>query len=350
MSTRLPGIGNKDIHPGLVFDRGFRDTDATAKARHVERVADLARPADYRSSFDRWKSSLTSLRRSEDGSGSTQFVEFRTLGRLVIGLGAASCIETSVTLHKVYGVPYLPGSAIKGVARRFTRQALGDSWAEGSFGFDTLFGEAGDDDSFRGVVSFHDAFPTPDSWRLEPDTITVHHSKYYTAPSPAPPSDSDNPIPVPLLSVTGTFVLPLTGPLAWVEVAKKILALALLEGGIGAKTSIGYGRMAITEPAEPVAPVPSAARLPEASPRNPEWPEMLACTLTLPDVRPGQREFAKGRHILEDGRQIFITALNTTEGIKSIRRSNRGLGPARCELKHQGRGHYHAIKMTPLET
>jgi len=39
--------------------------------------------------------------------------------RLVVGLGAASVYETSMTLHHIYGIPYLPGSAIKGVTRSY---------------------------------------------------------------------------------------------------------------------------------------------------------------------------------------------------------------------------------------
>ena len=39
--------------------------------------------------------------------------------RLIVGLGAASVYETSMTLHHIYGIPYLPGSAIKGVTRSY---------------------------------------------------------------------------------------------------------------------------------------------------------------------------------------------------------------------------------------
>ena len=37
--------------------------------------------------------------------------------RLVVGLGGAAVYETAMTLHHVYGIPYLPGSAVKGVTR-----------------------------------------------------------------------------------------------------------------------------------------------------------------------------------------------------------------------------------------
>ncbi|GAB4440171.1 MAG: hypothetical protein Kow00120_08220 [Anaerolineae bacterium] len=40
-----------------------------------------------------------------------------TESRLVVGLGADSVLETSLTLHRVYGYPIIPGSALKGLAR-----------------------------------------------------------------------------------------------------------------------------------------------------------------------------------------------------------------------------------------
>ncbi len=39
--------------------------------------------------------------------------------RLIVGLGLPSPLETGITLHHLYGFPYLPGSAIKGVTRNW---------------------------------------------------------------------------------------------------------------------------------------------------------------------------------------------------------------------------------------
>jgi len=39
--------------------------------------------------------------------------------RMVIGLGASHPQETSMTLHHIYGIPYIPGSAIKGATRHY---------------------------------------------------------------------------------------------------------------------------------------------------------------------------------------------------------------------------------------
>ncbi len=40
-----------------------------------------------------------------------------TATRLAVGLGAGSVLETSLTLHRIYGFPIIPGSALKGITR-----------------------------------------------------------------------------------------------------------------------------------------------------------------------------------------------------------------------------------------
>lgn len=37
--------------------------------------------------------------------------------RLALGIGGASVYETSITLHHIYGIPYIPASAVKGIVR-----------------------------------------------------------------------------------------------------------------------------------------------------------------------------------------------------------------------------------------
>ncbi len=46
--------------------------------------------------------------------------------RLIVGLGLPSSLETGITLHHLYGFPYLPGSAIKGVTRGWKLQQTAD--------------------------------------------------------------------------------------------------------------------------------------------------------------------------------------------------------------------------------
>ena len=39
--------------------------------------------------------------------------------RLIVGLGSENVQETNMTLHHIYGIPYIPGSAVKGVLRHW---------------------------------------------------------------------------------------------------------------------------------------------------------------------------------------------------------------------------------------
>lgn len=50
----------------------------------------------------------------------------QVMWRLVVGLGLPSPLETGITLHHLYGFPYLPGSAIKGVTRAWRMQRIAE--------------------------------------------------------------------------------------------------------------------------------------------------------------------------------------------------------------------------------
>src|SRR5579875_2121812 len=39
--------------------------------------------------------------------------------RMVVGLGGESVLETNITLHHLYGLPIVPGSALKGLTRAY---------------------------------------------------------------------------------------------------------------------------------------------------------------------------------------------------------------------------------------
>ncbi|MBO0800935.1 MAG: type III-B CRISPR module RAMP protein Cmr6 [Blastocatellia bacterium] len=222
----------------------------TVKAQLVEEAAAIIEIPLYRDFFDQWKKALT--------INETKLAKAKVEGRLAIGLGDDGVLETSITLHHTYGVPYIRGSALKGLAAAFARNRIGGRWkAEGyrsgkweevSQAYKIVFGETDD----AGYVIFHDALYVPGSGAkgkaLHADIITVHHSKYYSdaKENVVPPADWDEPIPVPFLSATGSYLIALSAPNGcedWRDAAFDILRLALAEEGIGAKTSSGYGRM-----------------------------------------------------------------------------------------------------------
>ncbi|MBM3254301.1 MAG: hypothetical protein FJZ16_08620, partial [Candidatus Omnitrophica bacterium] len=44
-------------------------------------------------------------------------LNLQTDWRLIVGLGGESALETSICLHPLYGFPYIPGNAVKGIAK-----------------------------------------------------------------------------------------------------------------------------------------------------------------------------------------------------------------------------------------
>ncbi len=174
--------------------------------------------------------------------------EFKTEGRMIIGLGSEIVVETGITLHHTYGVPFIPGSALKGLASHYCSQV----WGSKEIGFklgnkyhNLLFGKQED----AGHITFHDAWITPktvDS-SIKPDVMTPHHGDYYKGEGA--PTDFDDPKPVPFISVSGTFLIaiscddPTPAGTRWAELSLSLLTHALSDWGIGGKTNSGYGKM-----------------------------------------------------------------------------------------------------------
>jgi len=249
LASLLP---DSSTHAGLWLEKGILDLDSggTAKQELFDALLPVARvPADYRRFFQRWRAAVERL------EPRTRIGELTVLSRMVVGLGGESILDTSITLHRTYGVPYIPGSALKGLTAAAAHKNLEDSsWRKTQE--DETMGEShrllfGDLTS-SGSVTFHDALWIPEGERLplQPDVMTVHHPKYYQGAG-VPPADWDNPIPVAFLSSHGRFLLAATGPQEWVDAAWEILRGALEEEGAGAKTAAGYGRMKMNMSSEP---------------------------------------------------------------------------------------------------
>ncbi|MBT9176802.1 MAG: hypothetical protein DDT20_01124 [Firmicutes bacterium] len=238
MSTQRQPLENvrktRTTNAGLWLDKFIREQareDKESRGVLVKEVAEIRVPEDYARWFARWRQTL------QEYGAECRVAEAQ--GRMAIGLGEESVLETSVALHHTYGIPYIPGSALKGLAASFARQHLGDEWQPDTPAYVTVFG----DTQTAGYVTFYDALPLPNSAALHPDVITVHHEKYYQNDRTAPPADWDDPNPVPFLSATGKYLIALSGPPGWVNATFDILKHALAHSGIGAKTSSSYGRL-----------------------------------------------------------------------------------------------------------
>jgi len=191
--------------------------------------------------------------------------------RVIIGLGNESVYEISITLHHIYGIPYIPGQAIKGVTRSFIINECFNQKEDAALKdklFCCIFGSAENSvlKEYQGRVIFFDAYPV-NFPSLEVDIMNPHYGDYYQGKE-IPPADYLNPNPIPFLTVGKTsefrfFVgmkqlktakdvlngqksaildrISLKEESFLYEIAFRWLKKALIDFGIGAKTAIGYG-------------------------------------------------------------------------------------------------------------
>ena len=202
---------------------------------------------------------------------------YMTEGRLIAGLGAHNILETGLTMNRLYGVPMISGSSLKGITANYCSCVLG-AVDENYRGYNidakskprqeaggiyaALFGRLDDEGKSQegGFLRFYDAWIVPpendialgDSFVM--DVMTPHHTEYYSEKAGYDsPTCFDAPIPVSFLAVKGAFEVRIgcderAEPDAekragWIEFAHKILEGALRDMGIGSKTRGGYGRM-----------------------------------------------------------------------------------------------------------
>ncbi|MEO0224185.1 MAG: type III-B CRISPR module RAMP protein Cmr6 [candidate division WOR-3 bacterium] len=198
-----------------------------------------------------------------------------TQSRLIIGLGSQHVLETSITLHHILGVPYIPGSALKGVCRAVAFWKLAESKGiqiqeefykelvkddEEILKYQLLFGAQ----NFKGLLLFLDAYPTENNSQIfDLDIMNVHYPSYYEGKSA--PGDWENPRPIFFLVVKEGVEFQfnvLFDDFRWEKIKDnfsekvkncvedlirnqkffgEILKEALCEFGVGSKTRLGYG-------------------------------------------------------------------------------------------------------------
>jgi CRISPR-associated protein Cmr6 len=166
---------------------------------------------------------------------------FKPDWRFVVGLGIDSVYETGITLHHIYGFPYVPASAIKGICNHYAQDnGYHQSQSEFKSYYDTIFG--GTDK--KGKIIFLDAMPKTIP-QLKTDIMNPHYPEWYG--SGKPPTDTQSPRPIPFLTVEETeyqFILASKDRnRELLKTAMEWLENALKEKGIGAKTAVGYGYM-----------------------------------------------------------------------------------------------------------
>lgn len=197
--------------------------------------------------------------------------------RFITGLGGESVYETSISLHHIYGIPYISASSLKGLVRSWIILNKYDNKEELAIcddSFIDLFGcpdqilkvkSDGKKEIFKsryggelgvsrkGNIVFFDTFPTKQQ-TIEADIMNPHYPKYYGGGNW--PTDTQSPIPVLFLTVAKDTPFQFTfgyrkatehtafgNGEQMVQEIKKYLREALTQHGIGAKTAVGYGYM-----------------------------------------------------------------------------------------------------------
>lgn len=262
------------------------------RSEWLARLSRVRVSPDYKPWYEhRWKPALG---RSLQGT-----VETRS--RLLVGAGDASATDVGLRVHHTWGVPCIPGSALKGLLSHWLDVVYGPlqdhlachPWDPTHPAPDRakfrranplgrpphgagevqriLFGSPEVDvdhrplrewggldihagaTACRGRLVIHDALFVPGSAGDVPflaDVLTVHHGEYYQGKGAA--NDHESPTPVGFLSVRPGVQLLLAVDLApsedaayepWVDFAFALLIEALADWGIGSKTAAGYGQL-----------------------------------------------------------------------------------------------------------
>ena len=302
-----------DLSPGLRYGLYLDcwDTDwKTAKKFEIDKIQ-----INHSS-----EKNLRSLRRRQEML--FEEIEFKKTIRVIgnsrapfsTGLGNEHPLENGFAFLNPYGLPYLPGSSVKGVLRRAAEELIHDDyfgtrdkWSLADiwylFGLENipsgLSNKYAMDDSdvkkfvdsiapkntadrimkskhpikalmnenlqFRGTLQFWDVFV--DCRELIFDIMVPHHRDYFMHSSNEyPPHDSESPVPIHFLTVPSqsTFVFHvccdtirlekvaphLTKDNRWKSTIETVFEHAFQWLGFGAKTAVGYGAMKRDENAE----------------------------------------------------------------------------------------------------
>jgi CRISPR-associated protein Cmr6 len=262
----------------LSDDKSFKASDLNGK---TDKAVNL-----YKDQFERMKKGSEKLLKnkhiqqidfcrkfSEKSSLECTSVHAKLKSPLVVGIGQTHPNEISMTFDRNIGVPYIPSSSIKGVARFafILSQILNDDYTinerfenkeeidlDELGDFVKLFGgenkvKTDKTESFKGGVIFLDAYPA-DLPFLKVDIMNPHYGEYYKDEKGIiPPADYLTPVPIKFLTVKegAEYVFRIVGNKEFIGQAKEALKKAITEEGVGAKTALGYGLFDIIEYNEP---------------------------------------------------------------------------------------------------
>ncbi len=216
------------------------------------------------------------------------WLEAEAVAPFTTGLGNEHPLENGFAFLNPYGLPYLPGSGVKGVLRQAARELASGAWGDAKGWsesaryqvrindkqsiklsmIEALCGRetpSGESEHVRGALSFWDVIPQIAGDSLMVEIMTPHQSHYYQqkreckSGDSVSPHDSGQPNPIYFLTVPPgsrfafyvtcdlTFLRRLAPDLAENSCWKSLLTDAFEHAfqwlGFGAKTAVGYGAL-----------------------------------------------------------------------------------------------------------
>lgn len=173
---------------------------------------------------------------------------FKPYDKLIIGEGGAAYLEVQpLRLHQLYGVPFIPASALKGTLRNtwILEEFNGnEKRAEENDNFVRLFGGKGKDSKMiEGSFTFFDTYP--EQFEIGLDVQTNHYQDYYMRDKE--PTDDQDTLPILFMCLRkSSFRIFIAGrhKEIWEQNKDKLdqmVRIMFTQYGIGAKTALGYG-------------------------------------------------------------------------------------------------------------
>ncbi|MDP2752374.1 MAG: type III-B CRISPR module RAMP protein Cmr6 [Rhodocyclaceae bacterium] len=268
------GTDFRTASPGMRFGMYLKLWEGSAWSKSKDKPLDTAKtltPNDQQTMHGLLARQKQTFDTSTAPEASLRFEAIAT-APFTTGLGNEHPLENGFAFLNPYGLPYLPGSGIKGVLRQAARELASDEWGSESEWEETaitfLFGKEsadGETEHQRGALTFWDVIPQIKGDKLAVEIMTPHQSHYYQqkndrkAGNSTTPHESGQPNPITFLTVPHgsgfvfhvqcnlTHLNRLAPELVRNEQWKTLLKTAFEHAfewlGFGAKTAVGYGAM-----------------------------------------------------------------------------------------------------------
>lgn len=270
---QIPIYSSKEHRPcfsgnynkGLRFERFFledkKEENGEKKNSKGEFLSLFKGHCGNSSQLENFSIRQIALAKSLNGNGHVYSLQ----GHFVTGMGNSHPVENGFLWHYTLGVPYIPGSQVKGIVRELIEQYFDGTEEDKKEILYDWFGSEDKDPkkcnsaSKVGSIIFFDAIPVS-SPTLGVDIMTSHMGDWYAKggeierienDADKVPADWHDPVPIPFLSVHNAKFLftiaPRSGSKVNVEEVFACLENALQYLGAGAKTQTGYGYMNIDQ-------------------------------------------------------------------------------------------------------